>query len=244
MGQKRFATFAVILVGWATIAACADPPERTSVRVSTPSPMSTPEATAAPETATPVERPVAAARPRRELPGEPLDAPVVRRPAAPAPAAQGPPGIQRLGTIEIPKIRLNTAFYEGTAMRVLEHGPGHWHGKPLPGQQGNVAISGHRTTYTHPFRHIDQLRNGDTIVYRTADGVFTYSVFDYRVITPDEWWVVEDTDDWITVLMACHPPGSAKYRYVVRARLTAIPTPTPTPQPDPTPKPKGLIPFG
>ena len=35
---------------------------------------------------------------------------------------------------------------------------------PLPGQEGNAAIAGHRTTYGAPFNRIDELKPGDEII--------------------------------------------------------------------------------
>ena len=45
---------------------------------------------------------------------------------------------------------------EGVDIDDLEEGPGHYPGTALPGQLGNMVISGHRTTYGHPF--ITQMR--------------------------------------------------------------------------------------
>ena len=53
---------------------------------------------------------------------------------------------------------LDMAFVQGVSLAALQRGPGHYPGTPLPGQAGNVAIAGHRTTYLHPFWALDQLR--------------------------------------------------------------------------------------
>ena len=42
-------------------------------------------------------------------------------------------------------------------------GPGHYPGTPLPGQIGNAAIAGHRTTHGAPFYRINELAKGDRI---------------------------------------------------------------------------------
>ena len=41
--------------------------------------------------------------------------------------------------------------------------PGHYLKTSLPGQPGTVAIAGHRTTYLAPFRHINEIEDGDEI---------------------------------------------------------------------------------
>ena len=55
-------------------------------------------------------------------------------------------------------------------------GPGHYPDTPLPGQPGNAAIAGHRTTYGAPFNRIDELEQGDEILVTTAQGAFRYEV--------------------------------------------------------------------
>src|SRR3974390_1063118 len=64
-----------------------------------------------------------------------------------APPAPGPP----IGIIEIPTVGLDQIVVEGIGTPQLRDGPGHYPGTPLPGQAGNSAIAGHRTTYRHPF---------------------------------------------------------------------------------------------
>ena len=52
-----------------------------------------------------------------------------------------------LGLIEIPKINVDRVLVSGTATGDLKRGPGHYLDTPLPGEYGNMAIAGHRTTY-------------------------------------------------------------------------------------------------
>ena len=60
------------------------------------------------------------------------------------------------------------------ALPDLKKGPGHYPESPLPGQEGNAAIAGHRTTYGAPFNRIDELEPGDEIHVETIQGSFTY----------------------------------------------------------------------
>ena len=73
-----------------------------------------------------------------------------------------------------------------------------------------IAIAGHRTTHTHPFLRLDELRRGDTIRL----GRNRYVVRRHAVVRPTALWVLRYSG---LVLTACHPPGSAAYRYVVFA---------------------------
>ena len=73
-----------------------------------------------------------------------------------------------------------------------------------------LAIAGHRTTYRRPFARLPELRRGDRI--RVDDVVFV--VRRTEVVRPWETWVLGYRG---VVLTACHPAGSAAYRYVVFA---------------------------
>ncbi|MFZ0161420.1 MAG: class E sortase [Kineosporiaceae bacterium] len=119
---------------------------------------------------------------------------------------------------------------EGTAPRELDQGVGHYRGTALPGQVGNVAIAGHRTTYGRPFRNIDRLVIGDAIVVETATGWYTYRVTGHRVVAPRESEVVAGNPDdpaaapvrAMLTLTSCHPVYSAERRWVVHAVLDTI----------------------
>ena len=73
-----------------------------------------------------------------------------------------------------------------------------------------LAIAGHRTTYTRPFSRLQLLRPGDRI---RVDGA-RFVVRRSAVVRPWEIWVLRFRG---LVLSACHPAGSAAYRYVVFA---------------------------
>ena len=88
--------------------------------------------------------------------------------------------------IQIPKIGVDKVFVEGTGREDLKKGPGHYPGTPLPGQIGNAAIAGHRTTYGQPFFDLDQLGPGDEIITQTLAGRYTYKVRETLVVKPDD----------------------------------------------------------
>jgi len=103
----------------------------------------------------------------------------------------------------------------------LKRGPGHIPTTAYPGQAGNCVISGHRTTYGAPFRHIEQLADGDEIVLVTAGNRYTYEVFDQRIVLPTDLEVLEQEGEPKLTLTACHPWYSAAQRIVVIARLVS-----------------------
>jgi LPXTG-site transpeptidase (sortase) family protein len=86
-----------------------------------------------------------------------------------------PPGTP-VALLVIPQIGLTEVVLEGTSAGVLRGGPGHLHETPLPGQAGVSVIMGRRSAYGGPFRHLDELRTGDTFTVTTGQGEQTYRV--------------------------------------------------------------------
>jgi sortase A len=129
-----------------------------------------------------------------------------------------------IGRIIVPRLGLNMVVVEGTSEADLEKGPGHYNAASgvntsLPGMGGVVAIAGHRTTYLHPFRHIDALRPGDDIYLRMPYGIFAYRVYMHRIVGSTDWSILHRPRFEKLVLSACHPLYSATHRFVVFARL-------------------------
>ena len=124
-----------------------------------------------------------------------------------------------IGTIEIPKIGLTHRIFEGISLRTIDRGPSHWPGTAMPGENGNAVFAGHRVTKTRPFRNIDQLVVGDEVIFTIAGARWTYSVTGSEVVTPDALRIVGQTPNATATLFACHPPGSAKFRFVVHLAL-------------------------
>jgi sortase A len=122
-----------------------------------------------------------------------------------------------VGVLVIPRLQLRTVVHEGIGGAVLANGPGHYPGTSLPGGAGTVAVAGHRVTHTRPFLQINRLRRGDLIYFTTRRGRFTYRVVKERIVRPRAIWVLRRTGRQQLVLTACHPPHTARFRYVVFA---------------------------
>jgi sortase (surface protein transpeptidase) len=73
------------------------------------------------------------------------------------------PPTYEIGQIDIPAIGVSETVFEGDSQTALALGPGHHTVSAQFGQPGNVVIGGHRTTHTHPFLDLDQLKPGDKI---------------------------------------------------------------------------------
>jgi sortase A len=125
-----------------------------------------------------------------------------------------------MGKIEIPDIDMSGVIVAGVRTEDLQKGVGHYPDTPLPGQQGNAAIAGHRTTYGAPFYRVDELEVGDEIKITTLQGAFVYRVTGQSIVAPSEYSVVADQPDKVMLtLTSCHPRYSAKQRIIVTAEL-------------------------
>ncbi|MDQ3896866.1 MAG: class E sortase [Actinomycetota bacterium] len=123
-----------------------------------------------------------------------------------------------LTRIRIPAIGLDTVVVEGITPSALRAGAGHYPQTPLPCEQGNVGIAGHRTTYGRPFGNLDQLKPGDTIELTTPIGGCVYQIArDPWVVAPTDLGVIDPTGERSLTLTTCHPKGSAAQRLIVRA---------------------------
>lgn len=161
--------------------------------------------------------------------------PVTTAPKVPLDVGAGDP----IGRIEIPRIGLKAVVVEGVGVDDLKAGPGHYPDTPFPGQKGNAAIAGHRTTYGAPFARIDELQPGDPIIVTTVQGTFRYEVMaqpdgsGHEIVSPDRVEVLDDAGDNRLTLTACHPKYSAAQRIIVRAVLVGEPLPAPPPRATP-----------
>lgn len=124
--------------------------------------------------------------------------------------------------LKIPRLGLEKAVVEGVGVEDLKKGPGHYPGTPLPGQPGNAAIAGHRTTYGAPFFRMDELKPGDPIFVTTRQGKFRYEVQEVRAIKPTDVEVIKNTPDNRLTLTTCHPRFSASQRLITIAKLIGI----------------------
>jgi len=142
---------------------------------------------------------------------------------------------EAVAIIRIPKIGVEKAVVEGVSVEALKKGPGHYPSTPLPGQPGNSAIAGHRTTYGAPFFRLDELAPGDQVEVTTRAGDFTYEVTGSQIVKPSQNEVLAPTDDNRLTLTTCNPKYSAAQRLIVTARLVDAPAPA-TPLVDPPPE--------
>jgi sortase A len=110
-------------------------------------------------------------------------------------------------------------------------GIGHYPDTAMPGELGNFATAGHRTTYGKPYHLVHELEVGDPLVVRTADAWYVYRVTEWEIVWPNQVEVIsavpgvkpgeplpELTERYMT-MTACHPMYSAAQRYIVYSEL-------------------------
>ncbi|MDD9207092.1 sortase [Georgenia sp. 10Sc9-8] len=199
---------ALLLLGLAGCADDADDGAPTEARTS--------DAVAAPE----------AEAPAPEADAEPDATAGPEIPVPEAPAGEG----AAVGSLQVPRwgADYDMPISEGVSDHVLDTlGMGRFPRAQLPGEEGNFAVSGHRTDGSRPLARIDELELGDELVVSTDVGTYTYVVSDTEIVTPDEIRVVEpnpyDPDaepvGRLMTLVTCHPWDSSEFRYIVHAEL-------------------------
>jgi sortase A len=139
---------------------------------------------------------------------------------------------QPIAILTVPRLgsRYHEVVIEGTSTADLQMAPGHYSGSAFPGQLGNFAVAGHRTTYGAPFGGLNLLRPGDIIAVQVAGTSYAYRVTGHEIVSPSDIAVVAPTPDQpgiqpvrrILTLTTCHPKYSARKRLVVHAQLVEV----------------------
>jgi sortase A len=102
---------------------------------------------------------------------------------------------------------------------------------PIPGQNGNTVIFGHSTitwlydtrNYKTIFTKLPELKQGDTMQVTVDNIVYSYKIFEMRIVDPSNLTPLEQqTDDSYLTLITCVPPGTYFKRLVVKGRLISI----------------------
>ncbi len=99
-------------------------------------------------------------------------------------------------------------------LNLSDRGIGRYSTTQMPGEPGNFAVAAHRSgPRTTPFKEIMNLRLGDSIYVRTAEGWYTYNFRSIEYVLPEESDVLLPFPrldgvpgvDQILTLTTCHP---------------------------------------
>jgi sortase A len=124
-----------------------------------------------------------------------------------------------IGILRISKIDVEVPILEGTDDLTLNRGVGHVSGTANPGENGNVAIAGHRDGF---FRGLKDIAAGDKIDLITLLRTETYIIDSINIVEPTDISVLRPRARSSLTLITCYPfyfIGSAPQRYIVQASI-------------------------
>lgn len=130
-----------------------------------------------------------------------------------------------MGSIEIPKLKLNLAIYHGIGNDVLEKGIGHVEGTSIPigGKGTHAVLAGHRGLPSAKlFTDLDQMEIGDIFLIHVLDQTLAYKVDQIKTVLPEntEDLAIDPEEDYVT-LITCTPYGVNTHRLLVRGVRTS-----------------------
>lgn len=177
--------------------------------------------TTPPPTTPPPTTPGATTAPTTEPP--PTEPPTLSLP----PIAEG----EAIGVLRIDRVGMTQRVVAGVGVSDLKKAPGHFPQTPMPGELGNAAIAGHRTTHGAPFLHLDELEPGDEIVWENLyKQQFVYRVTGSEIVSPSQGQVINTLDNSkaTLTLVTCDPAYTSTNRLIIYAELVAERSPAPT----------------
>lgn len=129
-------------------------------------------------------------------------------------------------SLSIPKIKIENVGVlvdSNDLSKKLAHLPG----SALPGEKGNIFISGHSALSQFfsmkkvVFSHLADLKKGDEIIIRAGGTQFYYQVLEQKVVDPEDVSIINPPDSlgrYLT-LMTCVPPGLNTKRLIVLTKM-------------------------
>ena len=123
-----------------------------------------------------------------------------------------------IGTLEIPKLELSAPIKEGIEQEILANSIGHFNNSSI--WDGNVCLASHNRgdSVKHYFDRINELVNGDTIIYKTKLGERSYQVIQTKEIENTDWSITEKkTKDKNTITLVTCITNQPEKRFCVIA---------------------------
>lgn len=129
-------------------------------------------------------------------------------------------------TLSVPRLKMEkTEVFVDT--NDLSQGLAHLPGSALPGEKGNIFISGHSAlsqffeSKSVPFAKLPDLKKGDQITVETPFARYDYEVIGFKIVDPADLSVLtapEEQGRYIS-LMTCVPPGLNFKRLIVLGKM-------------------------
>lgn len=134
---------------------------------------------------------------------------------------------QNVPVIRVPTdmlIKRDWAALEQQIQDALRHGVVHFPGTAMPGDDGNVVITGHSSyfpwdpgRFKDVFALLHQVSVGDEIVVYHEQQKYLYKVYDKKVVEPDQVEVLTQEGGDRLTLITCTPVGTNLRRLVILA---------------------------
>lgn len=129
-------------------------------------------------------------------------------------------------SLSIPKLKIeeNNVFLDSND---LSKGIAHLPGSALPGEKGNVFISGHSAFarffpgQNAPFAKLPDLKKDDEIIIEAGGSRFIYKIIKTKTVDPSDLSVIAapDKQGRYISLMTCVPPGLNFKRLIVLGKM-------------------------
>jgi len=150
-----------------------------------------------------------------------------------APAAEPAPH-QGFALAYIPRLQdkvWGLPISKGVSSEDLMSGLGLYPENSLPGEKGNFALAGHRSTFGEPLANIDQLKQDDEVIIQTAGNWYIYKLVLDEIVDPDATWVLDPNPGGIVnktgveemiTLTTCDPRWGSTHRWIWWGVLTEV----------------------
>ena len=129
------------------------------------------------------------------------------------------PGPAQARRIQIPSIGVDASIVQGDGWEQLKKGVGQHVGSVNPGQNGNIILSAHNDIFGEIFRYLEELEPGDEIIIHTQQRVYTYVIFNKKIVEPTQVEFMDQTAKPVTTLISCYPYLVDDQRIVVQGQL-------------------------
>lgn len=117
---------------------------------------------------------------------------------------------------------------EADIQKSLRDGVIHYPGTALPGENGNIVLTGHSSYYAWDpgrfkdvFALLHDVKQGDKIVVYFNQRKYTYEVFSIKTVLPQNVDVLGTASAEQLTLITCTPIGTNLKRLIVQARLSS-----------------------
>lgn len=109
---------------------------------------------------------------------------------------------EQFGTLKIQALDLEAPVYHGDSDMELRNGVAHFAGSTMPGEGGNVILSGHKHTY---LKNLENIKVGQEVLIETNYGTFKYKVSEIKIVEKTDTKELRTLGRERLTLYTCYP---------------------------------------